>query len=117
MPAAAAASWNPARVEGFRNGAEGRCAGLPDFGDDRQDVVHRAIGFRLDRHNRCALRSPDIGIAELDALRLRRRKRRLRTPSDQGALFFGERSIKVIFNSYKPFFELRRQGSTRPRSI
>ena len=41
------------------------------------------------------LRGLDIGIAELDALRLRRRERRLRAPRDQGALFFGERGIEV----------------------
>ena len=41
------------------------------------------------------LRGLDIRIAELDALRLRRRERRLRAARDQGALLFGERGIEV----------------------
>ena len=42
-----------------------------------------------------APRGLDMRIAELDALRLGRRKRRLGAPGDQGALLFRERGIEV----------------------
>ena len=56
--------------------------GLPDFGDDWQDVAGCAIGLGLDRGDRRLLRRLNVGIAKLNARRLRRRKRRLRAPGD-----------------------------------
>src|SRR3984957_5605929 len=95
MPSPAAWCRNPARIECLGDGAEGRGARLLDFGDDRQDVAGRAIGFSLDRRDRLATRRLDMRIAELDPLRPRRTERRLGPARDQGALLFGQRGIEV----------------------
>jgi hypothetical protein len=95
VPAPAAWGGNASGVEGVGNGAKGGCAGFADFGDDRQYVARRAISFRFHRRDRYALRGFNIWIAEFDALRLRRRERRLCAPGDQGALLFGERGIEM----------------------
>ena len=89
VPAPAAGGGNAPGVEGVGNGAKGRCPGFADLSNDRQDVARRAIGFRLDGGDGFELRDLDIGIAKLDALRLRRRERRLGAPGDQCALFLG----------------------------
>jgi len=72
VPPPAAWGGNAPGVEGVGNGVKGHRAGFADFGDDRQHLAGRAVGFRFDRNNRRALRGIDIWIAEFDALRLRR---------------------------------------------
>ena len=95
MPATTARGRNSARVQGLCNGAKGRCARLPYFGDDRQDVACRSVCFRLKRSDRSPARGLDPGIAELYAFSFRRCERRLCPTRDQGALFFGERGEEV----------------------
>ena len=90
-------AWSPraASIECIRDCSKGRGARPLNFGDYRQDVSSGAVGFCLDRRDSCALRRLDIGIAELDALRLCRRERRLCAPGDQCPLLFCERSVEV----------------------
>ncbi len=80
VPAPATRRRNSTRIQSLRNCAQRCRAGLPNFRDDWQDVACRAIGFRLDGRDCCALSRLNIGIAKLDSLRLCRRERRLRPP-------------------------------------
>jgi hypothetical protein len=76
IPSPAAQSHDPARGERSSYIAQGVHARLLNFCDDRPHVAGGAIGFGLDCRDRVAARGLDLRIAELDALRLRRRQRR-----------------------------------------